>query len=45
VGHVAIAGDDLEALDCLIVANDIVEEDGAVFLYPARSLVDVVKWS
>ena len=32
--HVSFFGDDLEALNGLDVADYIVEEDGAVFLYP-----------
>lgn len=35
MGHIAIFGNDLEALDRFDVANYVVEEDGAVFLDPA----------
>jgi len=39
MGHVAIFGDDLEALNGFGIANDIVEVDGTVFLYPGRMSV------
>jgi hypothetical protein len=38
VWHVAIFGDDFEALDGFGVAYYIVEEDWAVFLYPGGTL-------
>ena len=38
VGHVTIFGDDLESLDCLCVADYVVEVDWSVFLNP-------VEWS
>lgn len=34
--HIAIFGDDLEALNCLCIADDIVKENGAVLLNPGR---------
>jgi len=34
--HIAIFGDDLEALDCFCVADDIIEVDGAVLFYPVQ---------
>lgn len=36
--HVAIFGDDLESFDCFCVADDVVQEDGSVFLYPANGV-------
>jgi hypothetical protein len=39
VRHVAVFGDDLEALDGLRVADDIVEVDWAVLFDPALSVV------
>ena len=38
--HVAIFGDDLEALDGFGVANYIVEEDWAIFLDPDQTTLD-----
>jgi len=40
VGHVAIAGNDLEALDRFVVADNVVQEDGAVLLDPEAWLAD-----
>jgi hypothetical protein len=37
--HIAIFGYDLEALDCLCVADDIIEENGTVFLDPGKPLL------
>jgi len=36
VGHVAVFGDDFEALDGFGVADDVVEVDGAVFFHPGK---------
>jgi len=45
MGHVAVAGDDLEALDGLCVADNVVEEDGPVLLYPAERRQHIVNYS
>jgi len=39
MGHVAIFCDDLEALNGFGIADDIIEVDGTVFLYPRRMSV------
>jgi hypothetical protein len=39
VWHVAILGNDLEALDGFGIADDVVEVDGTIFLYPGCLLV------
>lgn len=36
MGHVAVSGDDLEALDGFFVADYVAQVDGAVFLDPGR---------
>lgn len=38
MGHVAVFGYYFEALDGFFVADDVVEEDGAVFLDPGGSV-------
>lgn len=37
MGEVTVAGDDFEAGNCFCVADDVVEDYGAVFFYPKRS--------
>jgi len=39
--HVAIFGDDLEALNGFGIADDIIEVDRTIFLYPGTMLVGV----
>lgn len=46
VGHVAVFGDDLEALDGFDIADYVIEVDGAVFFDPfdGRLLIVYAKW-
>ena len=34
MGHISIFCYDLQTLDCLCVAHDVVEEDGTILLHP-----------